>query len=230
MMQVTGNNISNIKSVSIQSSLNGFSFCDTSQNEIATNITDSEQIAAFIKKLRKLTNKIVVDITTPNYIAIPAVLYEPAAQEHYFKVKSIVYDTERYNYTVYSLLNDTIVIIVPFERFIFDLLASTFSEVIYDHPMLNLLNITDLEVNGEANISIFSSPDHFAMSLTNNGKLIFCDYIAYTSNSDILYYIKVLINEKGFTPSYILCSGYMAESLVETLSSYHPNVQEVVLQ
>ncbi len=226
-MRVTGNKTFNLKSISIQSSLNGYTFYDTLGRRLATDVSDREDINVLLKQLRKLTNKININIDIPSYVAIPSALYDPTALEHYFKVKSIAYNNNRYKYIGYHLLDDTVTVVVPFDLYVYDLISALFNDVTYSHPIVEVLEMAGNRYPERCIVYTYSSQSHFAMLLVNEGKLLFCDYINMASNSDILYYIRVLIEEKGVSPSLILCGGDDTDSLVQSVGRYHPNVRNL---
>lgn len=225
MMRVTGNKLFKIKSVSIQSNLSGYIFCDTSGCVIADNVTCIEQIETLLKRLRKLTSKIVVKIDISDFIAIPSTLYDGGAHEHYFKVKSIPYSVSRYQYIHSNLLDDTIVVVLPFERDVYKLINSMFSDVIYTHPIIKVLAMAAKADIEQASIFIYSSESYFAMSLISGGKLLFADCIDIASPSDIIYYIRILIAEKSVVPALILCDGVNSDYLAKSISNYNPSVK-----
>ncbi len=225
-MRATGNNkLKEIKRVSIQSSLNGLSFYGTSHNLISEDIRGVEHSVDAIRKLRKSSNRVLVTVETDNFIIHPVSLYNSEDKELYFKTKKLPFDSERYEYIESELFDGIVEIVFALEKEVFDSVESTFDDIVYTHPMVEVLGIAAGVEAKRSAISLFSTAEYVAVAATSRGQLLFCDYIKIASYVDIAYYVKVLMAEKDMHPDLLICEGVDAKPLAGLLGEFHPAVE-----
>lgn len=218
-MLETGNNFSTKNMVSIQISLNGLSFYDTKRSKVwqSSSIAIDQQLQEQINKLRKLSNAAQVVVVTDNYAMVPADLYLSEDTELYFTAKLLPYDTNRFQYIEKKI--DNIVFIIAIEFDFAALFSTTFTTLLYTHPVLQtLLNI------GANNITIYKTNERCAISVTSHDKLIFSDYLKIASELDIVYYIKKLTSDNHLSTATINCLGTTKKQIAESLSPYFKNI------
>ncbi len=78
---------------------------------------------------------------------------------------------------------------------------------------------------GETQAWIWANSTHVHLTIANNGRLLFANYFAYTTQQDILYYTAKVFEQyqlsQQHTPTYIMGSKEAHETLVNHLALCH---------
>lgn len=211
-MLVTGSNLKNIKSVSIQVSLNGLSFFNTRGEKISQEIItfdNIEGINEWLKRLRKLSSIITLYIESDNFVLVPNNLYSPDNIELLFSAKSLIFDSEKIQYC-----HDTtngISVVYGFDKRLENLLSPFFDNIIAQHMIERVIGSSIKN----SSLSFYASVQRCIIAYTKHGKLQFADSLSISNQLDVIYYLQRVISDYGIDENQTLYSLESIDKRVE---------------
>lgn len=216
MVQTTNNSTETIKkTLSIQVSLNGLSFCTvSSENEIITLKSENygiqlspEQILDKIKDtfdrtpcLKQNFSDIKVIYQNDLYVPVPKALFNKDSLKEYLQYNIKVLSTD---FIAYDELDqhELVLIYVPYTN-INNFFFETFGSFTYKHASTILIDhILSKEKNNKTTI-VFAhmSSKYFDLVVINKGKLLLANSYYHENKEDFLYYLIFTTEQLRLNP------------------------------
>jgi len=228
--------------LSIQLSLNGFSFCiSNSEDKIITtvsafsatgNLTEQELkhklVTAFDTKpeLQAQFTRVLVIYTNDLYCFVPKTFYNEAHKELYFKysIKTLATDFICADeLSVAPIIN----IFIPYIN-INNYLIERFSEFDFQHSSGLLVNyLLQKEVlETDPKIYLHFHSTHFDVIVTKGKELQLCNTYVNQSNEDVLYYLLFTMEQLELSPEIVevILLNTTPKELYELLYTYIKNI------
>ncbi len=203
--------------LSIQLSLNGFSFCIvnsknqiiTSENNFSEHHLFSEQelcehlTKAFKTKpeLQAPFKDVSVIYTNELYTFVPKNLYDAKHKELYFKfsVKTLTTDLI---YEDVLLLAPIVNLFIPFVN-INNYLLDRFSQFNFQHHSSLLVDyiLKEKKHNESEIVHLFFHAQHFDIIISKDSTLILCNTYKKESKEDVLYYLLFTLEQLNLSPN-----------------------------
>ena len=195
-------NSTNNYDISIQVSLNGFSFSllDTLLNRFVMlreyrlsgkEAEISEEIREIINKdefLEKPYRRYHIIFSFERNTLVPSGLFDPALKDDYFRLNHPI--KEGYVVSNNKLLNPDSVLLFDLRKDLLDLLIQVFPEASLSHQIRPLLNSLYLKTNKRSGkyIQINIEDTYFNIFVITGNELLFFNTFRYRNTSDILYF------------------------------------------
>jgi phosphoribosyl-ATP pyrophosphohydrolase len=229
--------------LSIQISLDGFSFCilDSASNKFLllqsfplSDINDwqslikaSEKIISENKIFEKKFKTTTVSLVSNKYTLIPTPLFDATRQKDYLQLNV---DTDQ------SLIirNDNLKSIDA--KIIYGLPLSLDLMIRRNFPLCKMVHhlsgfIDTLLVqyqNSEKQVFVNAGETSFDIIITEGKKMVFCNTFTKNNSADLLYYLLYVLEQQKLSPqevSVILCGSILKNSdLYQLLSNYIRNI------
>jgi hypothetical protein len=199
--------------ISIQVSLNGFSFCllDTLRNrfvmlrEYKLNGRESEltnQVMNILNSdefIGKQYRKYRVLFSSPQCTMVPAALYDPALKDNYFKLN---FNLEESNVVSNNQISETdSFLLFDLRKDLLDLIVTAFPEASLSHQARPLLygGYHRSRSLKERYIQIHIEDTYFNLIVIDDKKLEFFNTFKFRNTSDILYFLLLSFEQLGIT-------------------------------
>lgn len=230
-------------SLSIQLSLNGFSFCiATAEGEIVTSFDEfsnegnyySEQelyeqvIKTFNNKpeLQAKFNTVEVIYHNDLFALVPQKLFDPNNKKSYlnYSVKTLATD-----YISHDNIKETdiISVFIPYIN-INNFLIDQLGEFNYQHSSALLIShsLNLSKQNSNKKVYTHFSKSTFEIIITNGTELLLFNTFVYSTNEDILYYLLFCMEQLSLSPNEIdvLFLNTVSSDLYDLLYTYVRNI------
>ncbi|MFI3314914.1 MAG: DUF3822 family protein [Rikenellaceae bacterium] len=189
--------------MSIQVCLNGLSFFNTRGDAICEEVipfNNPEEINLMLKKLRKLSSLVTINIVSDNFVLIPAKLYNDEFLQLYFRAKSLIYDSNKFSY--FSDSSFGITMVVGCDKHLLESIKSFFSNIILLHPVSKVIK----KSLATSSLTFISSNQRCAIAYAKGGKLQFADLLPTTNQLDTIYYLKKIISDYSINDNHTIYS------------------------
>ncbi len=216
MVQTTNNTIDNIsKTLSIQVSLNGLSFCTIDADQQITAIGQDnfgiqltpEQVLDKIKytfdntaALKESFETIEVIYHNDLYALVPKPLFNPDLLKEYLQYNIKVLEND---IIVYDELDqhDIATVYIPYTN-INNFFFETFGSFTYKHATTILISSLLTQEKNSENTTVFlnMSQKSFDLIIINKGKLILGNTFRYDTKEDFIYYVMFATEQVHLNP------------------------------
>ncbi|EZH73862.1 hypothetical protein ATO12_13320 [Aquimarina atlantica] len=216
MVQTINNTIDNTsKTLSIQVSLNGLSFCTVNANDQITSITHESfgiqltptQVLDKIKyafdhnhNLKGTFDTIEVIHQNDLYTVVPKALFNEDSLKEYLKFNTKVLQND---FIAYDEMNphNMVTVYIPYtniNNFFFD----TFGSFTYKHSSTILINSLLTQEKNSESITVFANINDasFDIIVINKGNLILSNTYRYQTKEDFLYYLLYTTEQLQLNP------------------------------
>ena len=195
--------------VSIQFSLNGFSFClkEIHSGEIpyfkhlpfkVSNET------GLVKKVGQVIRgedmfdqtyeNIIIYLSTKKFTLVPTALFQPDLAGEFLKFNFGSLNNEVIHFQ--SLLNSDQVLVYSVPQAMADELGSNLGNLLYEHSLVPLIQYAEARANEYSEFAIISFSDSgFYLLVFVEGKPVFVNYFQQTNENDLAFYLLTVLRE-----------------------------------
>lgn len=216
MVQTTNNIDTKLKTLSIQVSLNGLSFCilDNSQNQVISLHHENfgmqltpKQVLEKIKhtldhnlELKKTFDKIEVIFQNDLYTVVPKSLFKEELLNDYLKFNIKVLEND---FIAYDELDkhDIVSVYIPYTN-INNFFFESFGSFTYKHASTILINSLLIQEKNNPSTTVFANINEvsFDIVVITKGNLILSNTFPYHTKEDFLYYLMYTAEQLKLNP------------------------------
>lgn len=236
MMQVTGNNITQNRDLSILIRTDGLSFYVPTEGKynVAKTIQISEvndkleNVLSTLKNEYNLLERAKVIISTDKSVVIPTELFLKENVNSYFSLKGVEIDFEK-DYII-SSQNELCTYLWLYNRNVIDIINTCFNEVRFVH-ILEISQLIGERLCFKFKNSVFLANKEnnlLSFAIFQNQTMVFQETIETNTPSDTVFYIKAILSNYGFKrKDNLVVLGEKNENLAKILLNFSKTVSVI---